>query len=111
LLAVVCRFAGQRRPPGSTPFPYTPLFRSERVTAGREAAAEALAGRVSAELAALAMPDAQLVVEVEQTELGAHGRDRVASAASSRSEEHTSELQSRENLVCRLLLEKKKQLD
>jgi DNA repair protein RecN (Recombination protein N) len=51
---------------------------AERVTAGRRAAAEALADRVSAELAALAMPDAQLVVEVDDTELGAHGRDRIA---------------------------------
>jgi len=49
-----------------------------RVTAGRRAAAEALAGRVSDELAALAMPDARLVVEVEEGELAPHGRDRVA---------------------------------
>src|SRR5207302_10036798 len=37
-----------------------------------------------------------------------HSRDQIASVEASRSEEHTSELQSRENLVCRLLLEKKK---
>jgi len=49
-----------------------------RVTEGRRAAAVALAERVSTELAALAMPDAQLVVEVEEAELGTHGRDRVA---------------------------------
>src|SRR5690606_32556133 len=51
---------------------------AERVTEGRAAAAAALAGAVSAELAALAMPDARLVVEVEEAELGPHGRDRVA---------------------------------
>ena len=49
-----------------------------RVTEGRRAAAEVLAGRVSDELTALAMPDARLVVEVEQGEPAAHGRDRVA---------------------------------
>ncbi len=51
---------------------------ADRVTAARRSAADALAGQVSAELAALAMPDAQLVVEVDEAELGAHGRDRVA---------------------------------
>ena len=49
-----------------------------RLTAGRRSAADALAERVSSELAALAMPDARLVVEVESSELGPHGRDRVA---------------------------------
>lgn len=49
-----------------------------RLTEGRRAAASALADRVSAELAALAMPDARLVVEVEEAELSASGRDRVS---------------------------------
>ncbi len=48
------------------------------VSGGRRAAAAQLAERVSAELAALAMPDARLVVEVADAELAAHGRDRVA---------------------------------
>ncbi len=49
-----------------------------RITDARRAAAASLSERVSAELAALAMPDAQLVVEVEEGELGPTGRDRVA---------------------------------
>ena len=49
-----------------------------RVSDGRQAAAESLAERVTAELAALAMPDARLVVEVADAEPGPHGRDRVA---------------------------------
>src|SRR5256885_12299328 len=68
-----------RRPPRSTLFPYTTLFRSKR--GGRDARAE----------------DVQ----------GPHG-ELEALALGSRSEEHTSELQSPCNLVCRLLLEKKK---
>src|SRR5438067_7433419 len=70
-----------RRPPRSTLFPYTTLFRSRGVRAGRRAPARA---RVPHRLEqGLRVP------------LG------------SRSEEHTSELQSRFDLVCRLLLEKK----
>src|SRR2546430_7080838 len=73
-----------RRPPRSTLFPYTTLFRSqlqvEQRGRGRDAAADRFArGAV------------QLLSEI-------------------RSEEHTSELQSQSNLVCRLLLEKKKML-
>src|SRR2546430_4038541 len=68
-----------RRPPRSTLFPYTTLFRSGRA---RREAILALLGRVLD---------------------GVNCRSRV-----SRSEEHTSELQSQSNLVCRLLLEKKK---
>jgi len=51
---------------------------ADRVSEGRRGAADALAERVSAELAALAMPDARLVVEVGEAELGPTGRDRVA---------------------------------
>lgn len=51
---------------------------SARVSEGRRAAAASLTERVSAELAALAMPDARLVVEVEAAEPGPHGADRVA---------------------------------
>src|SRR5204863_8643333 len=70
-----------RRPPRSTLFPYTTLFRSGSTTSGRAP--------------------------------GAPSRSRwrcapIAARTSSRSEEHTSELQSRRDLVCRLLLEKKK---
>src|SRR5438477_3695085 len=76
-----------RHPPGSTLFPYTTLFRS-RMGDLRRAARPRNRGH-----------DARL--------LGAHRR-RV-SADWQRSEEHTSELQSHVNLVCRLLLEKKKE--
>src|SRR3989442_6347892 len=85
-----------RRPPRSTLFPYTTLFRS--AGAGRNQGA-AVAPAVSG------------------AESGSDGRGlfrlQLASGAaadplSARSEEHTSELQSRPHLVCRLLLEKKK---
>src|SRR2546430_2908622 len=71
-----------RRPPRSTLFPYTTLFRSR------------LRSREQAEGAAR-----RLAVRVGAGEPQAVGR--------ARSEEHTSELQSQSNLVCRLLLEKK----
>src|SRR5258708_30435669 len=68
-----------RRPPRSTLFPYTTLFRSSRVRPRRPA---------------LGGPDG--------------GETRHRQARRARSEEHTSELQSPDHLVCRLLLEKKK---
>src|SRR2546421_1802824 len=71
-----------RRPPRSTLFPYTTLFRSSRRHAE---------GR--------ARPH------------GGRGRERALPREGRRSEEHTSELQSRSDLVCRLLLEKKKKQD
>src|SRR2546422_3907759 len=77
-----------RRPPRSTLFPYTTLFRSPRVLAGRS---DAGARRTALEVLA----DQEL--ERAKVALG-----------QVRSEEHTSELQSRLHLVCRLLLEKKK---
>src|SRR3712207_7261265 len=92
-----------RRPPRSTLFPYTTLFRS------REAA---VAGLLVADLAALL----ELVLRaaarglVRTATLGLAGGRAIAHAALHRSEEHTSELQSRQYLVCRLLLEKKKTL-
>src|SRR2546422_5452766 len=76
-----------RRPPRSTLFPYTTLFRSRwRVTQRTIARAAARQRALLAAAAALVRPGGLLV----------------------RSEEHTSELQSRLHLVCRLLLEKKK---
>src|SRR5690606_41586951 len=85
-----------RRPPGSTLFPYTTLFRSGLVDALSPAPGDA------ARAAALAAMDKPLR---RASELGVSA---IAEAEAVRSEEHTSELQSRENLVCRLLLEKKK---
>src|SRR3712207_7978154 len=90
-----------RRPPRSTLFPYTTLFRSFEATAGSTAASywigpstlrsgrRSLTTWVAARTASTSSPLPDSPVE--------------------RSEEHTSELQSRQYLVCRLLLEKKKQ--
>src|SRR3712207_7303492 len=90
-----------RRPPRSTLFPYTTLFRSEH---------EELAQALAADMASLA------------AEFAGQGSGRLEAIEArlllilialhriqGRSEEHTSELQSRQYLVCRLLLEKKKQ--
>src|SRR2546430_9942637 len=75
-----------RRPPRSTLFPYTTLFRSAAARSGARGARAASAARP---------PPA---------------RAPLRACGSARSEEHTSELQSQSNLVCRLLLEKKKKL-
>src|SRR5437660_8346002 len=75
-----------RRPPTSTLFPYTTLFRSKP-------------------------PEPQPIPKpsTERKEIGRFAaRDKALLSGRSRSEEHTSELQSRGHLVCRLLLEKKK---
>src|SRR5687768_18083304 len=88
-----------RRPPSSTLFPYTTLFRSPRVPAGRRV--EAGGGLVEEdELRVADERDPQ--VEPPFLAPGQCLHPPV------RSEEHTSELQSRLHLVCRLLLEKKK---
>src|SRR3712207_7630758 len=83
-----------RRPPRSTLFPYTTLFRSFRYMFGIP-------------FSAPCPGETPLPVSV-QPEPAPPSRMRRPSR--SRSEEHTSELQSRQYLVCRLLLEKKKQL-
>src|SRR2546428_4193197 len=75
-----------RRPPRSTLFPYTTLFRSDG--AARSTAHVRHTGRRAGGVG--------------------RGCNRTADWESARSEEHTSELQSRSDLVCRLLLEKKK---
>src|SRR2546430_15342566 len=74
-----------RRPPRSTLFPYTTLFRSQTLTLVER-------GEAAGQLRHIPLGTARFVPL-----LGEH-----------RSEEHTSELQSQSNLVCRLLLEKKK---
>src|SRR3712207_8499154 len=91
-----------RRPPRSTLFPYTTLFRSLDHLARGEPATESgvVVTRGSVGVETRRHPD--LGPAVTRTQLvAAHG-------AHVRSEEHTSELQSRQYLVCRLLLEKKK---
>src|SRR5438874_7198000 len=91
-----------RRPPRSTLFPYTTLFRSElrellQLWVGRTAAPKRLEG---AAVVLLAIAD--------EADIVAQPIDRGIGLEHARSEEHTSELQSRRDLVCRLLLEKKK---
>src|SRR5260370_28820970 len=90
-----------RRPPRSTLFPYTTLFRSISLTTAILAALGAIAA-----LQAGATANKALVLKAEATQSQARASDQWAFYQ--RSEEHTSELQSHLNLVCRLLLEKKK---
>src|SRR3712207_8817920 len=92
-----------RRPPRSTLFPYTTLFRSaDALEPEREVEAQ---GRVVRLDAQAQRRDAIGDGPVEQAL-----HQRRPDAAAARSEEHTSELQSRQYLVCRLLLEKKHNL-
>src|SRR3712207_8407888 len=84
-----------RRPPRSTLFPYTTLFRSLVARFGRDRR-HAEQGRLAADRSGVRVVD------------GAARGDQLQVAGGQRSEEHTSELQSRQYLVCRLLLEKKK---
>src|SRR3712207_9353804 len=87
-----------RRPPRSTLFPYTTLFRSDLGT-GKEQKIEIKAGS--------GLSEAEVERMVKDAESHAE-EDRRLREVVERSEEHTSELQSRQYLVCRLLLEKKK---
>src|SRR5215510_4865286 len=84
LLPDVLFFLMIRRPPRSTLFPYTTLFRSRR-----RSCSSRVSGRPSG---------------------SANSLSRSCTTSQARSEEHTSELQSRGHLVCRLLLEKKKKI-
>src|SRR3712207_7159115 len=88
-----------RRPPRSTLFPYTTLFRSPQPTPNgcpRRSAREATSVRTTSS------PTASWVPDFHSSDVS-----RRMSGPRKRSEEHTSELQSRQYLVCRLLLEKK----
>src|SRR2546426_6525596 len=87
-----------RRPPRSTLFPYTTLFRSLGELRRRQA------GHARREVVA---QREQLAVEVEEADQAVGHVGSAGCAHEHRSEEHTSELQSPCNLVCRLLLEKK----
>src|SRR2546430_7700987 len=78
-----------RRPPRSTLFPYTTLFRSQL---------------------RFRLPGIGLRAPGGGSRGGAHPDDQRQGTGEERSEEHTSELQSQSNLVCRLLLEKKKSI-
>src|SRR5260370_22118907 len=90
-----------RRPPRSTLFPYTTLFRSKNAD-GRLAITRVTL-RQRLKFSGDKQPTPQ---EIEEMNHGAHEQCFIANSV--RSEEHTSELQSHLNLVCRLLLEKKK---
>src|SRR5690349_21929876 len=85
-----------RRPPRSTLFPYTTLFRSVRES------------RPTVDRDALPVHDGRADVAAVQALRRVARPEDLTQAAETRSEEHTSELQSRRDLVCRLLLEKKK---
>src|SRR3712207_7977443 len=95
-----------RRPPRSTLFPYTTLFRSAGIQFhhdrhGLDAGVLRLRAVAAAWRASASVP-----------QLPGHGGSaREGNRKASRSEEHTSELQSRQYLVCRLLLEKKKKMN
>src|SRR3712207_7132477 len=92
-----------RRPPRSTLFPYTTLFRS-----GRHPAPRRRVGVLRAVRGASLEEVAVLVRGPHRRQGGRFGcRKFDGRAGRGRSEEHTSELQSRQYLVCRLLLEKK----
>src|SRR2546430_13441939 len=99
-----------RRPPRSTLFPYTTLFRSEVLPAARQTKPDVALldvqmpgkdGLTAAGELRDALPSCRVVV------CTTFGRPGYLARAMARSEEHTSELQSQSNIVCRLLLEKK----
>src|SRR5690606_41209040 len=91
-----------RRPPRSPLFPYTTLFRSDGIAARTSAVACRRCHHPAVSLLRPRQVTATLLFVL------AAASPLVFAGEDIRSEEHTSELQSRENLVCRLLLEKKK---
>src|SRR5207302_10364107 len=98
-------FSPLRRPPPPTLFPYTTLFRSAaRVPGGGR---EMLGKHRQLQIPVAAIAAYSVQEQHQRTRSLDRNRD-ARNTRQSRSEEHTSELQSRENLVCRLLLEKKK---
>src|SRR5438105_11956345 len=95
-----CFFLLQLRPPRSTLFPYTTLFRSLGYRRRMRELAEASLDAAAAERFFAILGERARGIAV----------DHAAPGVDQRSEEHTSELQSRVDLVCRLLLEKKKKI-
>src|SRR5436309_11755919 len=91
-----------RRPPRSTLFPYTTLFRSRAKNKSIRHLTDNYHGTINAE-------QVKSAAKAGQAHVWSRGVARWF--IDLRSEEHTSELQSRENLVCRLLLEKKKKIN
>src|SRR3712207_8529343 len=92
-----------RRPPRSTLFPYTTLFRSGFY-------AVAIIRPAIAQNESTSLMDHDLADDPARAKLLPSQIERLADERQVRSEEHTSELQSRQYLVCRLLLEKKQPL-
>src|SRR3712207_6943136 len=92
-----------RRPPRSTLFPYTTLFRSDVLNRLRR-----IEGQVRG-VQKMVEADEYCIDILTQITAASNALKKVAVGLLDRSEEHTSELQSRQYLVCRLLLEKKSQ--
>src|SRR3712207_8417615 len=94
-----------RRPPRSTLFPYTPLFRSQldRLVRLRGMTPQDAQARIDAQA-----PLADKLAAATHVVHNDGSREELEAQVEERSEEHTSELQSRQYLVCRLLLEKQK---
>src|SRR2546422_2443157 len=95
-----------RRPPRSTLFPYTTLFRSHRAGRGSAMTTKAQPPQLLVKTLAVIFVTVTLLLVAVFVVVTVSVRDQVRQSV--RSEEHTSELQSRLHLVCRLLLEKKK---
>src|SRR5690606_39974268 len=108
--SLCCLLSRGARPPRSTLFPYTTLFRSAAGKPPRPASSTA-PGRSPTSAATVPPARATRPARPAPRTPGADRRRTTRgrrTRRAARSEEHTSELQSRENLVCRLLLEKKK---
>src|SRR3712207_7301335 len=97
-----------RRPPRSTLFPYTTLFRSQTGTGKTAAFGIPMVELIDTELpevqAIVLAPTRELALQISKEVAKIGGHKGVKLATIYRSEEHTSELQSRQYLVCRLLL-------
>src|SRR2546427_1212535 len=90
-----------RRPPRSTLFPYTTLFRSRILSRSMR---QHISGDEAQDDNTEQWTESLIIPQLPQKAGASHNQQK----ENSRSEEHTSELQSQSNLVCRLLLEKKK---
>src|SRR3712207_8590540 len=97
-----------RRPPKSTLFPYTTLFRSVRAVVDGGAQLLVVQTNNATYMGTGQVEQQFAIARLRAIETGRYAVVVATNGVSGRSEEHTSELQSRQYLVCRLLLEKKK---